>query len=61
MIKQSLKREFNPALSKDIEEFKFYIKNNKWKSSCPFELRLPYLDVPSMCKDKYIKYILKVK
>ena len=60
MIKSDQKREFNPANNVDVEEFKFFLKNNKWKKSCPFNLKFPYVDVPSMCKDIYVKYVFKV-
>lgn len=56
-----MKRDFNPSSSIDISELKFFIKYNKWKNNCPFKLKFPYLDVPTMCKDLYVKYKFDIK
>lgn len=61
MIIKPERREFNPSDLKDVQELRYFMKNNKWKNSCPFEVKLPYVDAPAMCKDKYIKFVLKIK
>lgn len=55
------RREFNPSNEKDVQELRYFMKNNKWKKACPFEVQFPYADVPAMCKDKYIKFVLNIK
>lgn len=52
------RREFNPANKADVAEFKFFMENNTWKNGCPFFLEKPYLDIPSMCKDRYISHMM---
>lgn len=54
MEKLTARRKFNPKNKEDIAEFKYYYENNKWKSNCPFILEWPYLNIPSMLKDKII-------
>jgi hypothetical protein len=54
----SLRREFNPANTKDLHELKFFKENNKWKEGCPFYLEDPFVDIPSMCESKYTSYML---
>ena len=43
------RREFNPADKKDLQEFKFFKKNGKWKAGCPFFLEDPFVEIPAMC------------
>lgn len=49
------KRIFNPKNKKDIELFKSFLADNKWGGPCPFILQEPYLTIPEMLKDKYIR------
>ncbi len=49
------KRTFDPKNKKDIELFKFFLANDKWGEPCPFILQEPYLTIPEMLKDKYIR------
>lgn len=49
---------FNPANKKHLIEFKFFMENNTWQNGCPFLLEEPYLEIPAMCKDKYVKHKL---
>jgi hypothetical protein len=41
----------------DVEEYKFFVKNGKWKTGCPFILEQPYLSVPHMINDKIIRHM----
>lgn len=54
----SPKRDFNPAAIKDLQELKFFKENNKWKTGCPFYIDDPYLEIPSMCDNKFTNYML---
>ena len=49
------KRTFDPKNKKDIELFKTFLSNNKWGGPCPFILQEPYLTIPEMLKDKYLR------
>lgn len=59
------KRKFNPTNVKDLSELKYFVKNGKWKTSCPFELEYPYLSVVDMSlrmfANLYIDSIIKTK
>lgn len=63
IMKKLDKRMFNPSNKKDLAELKFFIKNGKWKTTCPFETEHPYLNVVDMVLRKftssYIDSILK--
>ena len=49
------KHRFNPKNKNDIALLKQFITEYKWGGPCPFLLEEPYLDIPAMMKDKYIK------
>ena len=52
---------FDPSFFDDMEVAKEFLLNNKWSSDgCPFFLEWPYLDSPSMLKDKITKYTLGI-
>jgi hypothetical protein len=54
------RHEFNPSNKNDMKMVKTFLQNNKWGTNgCPFHLEWPYLDMPSMLKDKITKYVLK--
>lgn len=52
------RRLFDPTKKADLLELKYFMKNNKWKSGCPFYQEYPWEDIPAMCKDKYTSYQL---
>lgn len=53
------KREcFDPTNKDHVEEFKFFKQNNRWKNGCPFFLEEPFMDIPTMCSQKYINHSL---
>jgi len=59
LLDQSFKRrKFDPSKEADREEVKFFLANNKWKQICPFYVEHPWLDIPTMCKDKIAAYTL---
>jgi len=43
---------------KDLQEFKFFKKNGKWKNGCPFYLEDPFVEIPAMCESKFTNYML---
>lgn len=54
------RRIFNPADKKDVEDYRYFVVNGKWKNGCPFYLDWPYLTVPDMIKDRISRHALKV-
>lgn len=52
---------FDPNNFNHIKSFEHFLFNNNWKNGCPFELEQPYLDVPSMIKDKIAKHFIAFK
>jgi hypothetical protein len=60
------KRPFDPKNKSDINLLKRFMQEDKWGESpqflpCPFLLEDPYLTIPDMIKDKYIKFQLGIK
>jgi hypothetical protein len=55
------KRIFNPKNKNDVELLKQFLVKNSWGSPCPFILEEPYLTIPDMIKDKYIKLALGIR
>jgi hypothetical protein len=54
------RRLFEPSSKEDLKLVRKYLHDNKWgNDGCPFHLEWPYLDIPSMLKDKITKYTLK--
>jgi hypothetical protein len=61
---QSLKNPkflFDPKNKYHINLLKYFLNENRWGAPCPFLLEEPYLTIPDMLKDKYIKSQLGVK
>ena len=52
------RRTFNPASMQDLRELKHFVEHNSWKEACPFELEVPFLEIPLMCMTKYTAYML---
>ena len=55
------KRNFNPKNKDDIALFKRFLRLNSWGKPCPFILEEPYLTIPDMLKDKYIKHQIGIE
>jgi hypothetical protein len=54
------KRPFNPTHKNDIALLKQFLEENRWGESpqwlpCPFLLEKPYLTIPDMMMDKFVK------
>jgi len=52
---------FNPKNKEHVFLLKQFLQSCKWGKPCPFLLEEPYLTIPDMIKDKYIKYQLGVE
>ena len=53
------RHQFNPGSKGDMIEARKFFHSGKWEHNCPFYLEWPYLDIPSMIKDKITQYTLK--
>ena len=53
------RRLFEPGSKDDMKVVRKFLQQNKWENNCPFYLEWPYLDIPSMLKDKITEYTLK--
>jgi hypothetical protein len=53
------RHQFDPSSKGDMVVARKFLLNNKWEAGCPFYLEWPYLDIPSMIKDKITAYALK--
>jgi len=54
------RHQFDPSNKDDLKLVRKYLHNYSWgNNGCPFFLEWPYLDVPSMIKDKITEYTLK--
>jgi hypothetical protein len=56
---QQNRHAFDPNNKDDLDEFRFFIQNGKWRNICPFFLEWPYLTIPDMVKDKIAQNVLK--
>ena len=54
------RRLFDPKNPEDLKELKHFVDTNQWIDGCPFYLEDQYVDVPTMCKDKYTRAMLQV-
>ena len=54
------RRLFEPSNKDDMKLVRKYLHTLSWgNAGCPFYLEWPYLDIPSMLKDKITDYTLK--
>lgn len=53
------RRLFEPSSNEDMKVVRRFLHDNKWENGCPFYLEWPYMDIPSMLKDKITTYTLK--
>lgn len=52
------KRYFDPRSKSDLEDYKFFRDNKRWRNNCPFILEWPYLTITEMMSDKIIDMYL---
>lgn len=51
---------FDPKNKSHINLLKQFMIETRWGNPCPFILEDPYLTIPDMIKDKYVKYQLGI-
>lgn len=51
---------FDPKDKAHLKLFKSFLSENKWGKPCPFLLEEPYLTIPDMMKDKFIRNELEL-
>lgn len=49
------KRKFDIDSVEDIQEYKYFLDNKKWRNLCPFRVEWPYLTVTKMIEDQIVK------
>ena len=52
---------FDPKNKYHINLLRYFLNENRWGAPCPFLLEEPYLTIPDMLKDKYIKSHLGIQ
>ena len=52
------RRFFDPKKKEDLKELSYFLKNNRWKTGCPFFIEWPYENIIVMCQEKYTRYML---
>lgn len=50
------RREFDPASSQDLSEYKNFLKTSNWENGCPFITEWPYLSVIACIENKIIQH-----
>lgn len=56
------KKTFNIDNQDDIEEFKFFLLNKRWRNVCPFHVEWPYINVVDMIKDEIVnKFVTETR
>ena len=53
------RHQFDPSSKDDMKIVRKFLHNMKWENNCPFYLEWPYLDIPTMLKDRITKHTLK--
>lgn len=54
-----VRQKFDPANAEHVAEFKFFTSNLRWKKSCPFFLEEPFLDIPTLCSQRFLEHSMK--
>lgn len=49
------RRFFNASSKEDLIEYQFFVENDRWRTSCPFELEWPHLNIDNMIKAKIVQ------
>lgn len=51
---------FDPSNVEHLVDFRNFLEYNAWGGmGCKYDLEFPYLDIPSMCRDKVVSHFLK--
>lgn len=59
VFKQRVLIEFDPGNVKHRLDFAAFLKYDNWRNGCQYLLEDPYMDIPTMCKDKLLAHFLK--
>ena len=52
------KRLFDPSSKKDLKDYHFFLKNQRWEVNCPFILEWPHLTITDMIRTKIIDHYI---
>jgi len=52
------KEKFDAGNTKHLEEYRFFIKNQRWKDRCPFQLEWPFVSVVALMERKIIDHYI---
>jgi hypothetical protein len=61
VFRQKVLVEFDPTNPKHRLDFASFLKYDNWRNGCQYLLEDPYMDIPSMCKDKLLSHFLKAE
>ena len=53
------KRHFDPSSKKDLKDYYYFLKNQRWEVNCPFVLEWPYLTITDMIRTKIIDFYIE--
>jgi hypothetical protein len=53
------RKTFDVNNREHLNEFKFFIENERWTDGCPFMLEWPHTSIPDMIKDKIVRKMLQ--
>jgi hypothetical protein len=49
------RREFNPASVEDLNEYRYFLQQQKWRDTCPFILEWPFINIMQMIEHKIVR------
>ena len=49
------RREFDPANSVDLAEYRGFLETSSWKNGCPFVVEWPFLNVIDRIESKIVR------
>jgi hypothetical protein len=50
-----VKHEFDAEDAEDLAEYKYFLQHQRWKTSCPFILEWPFVDIIQMVEHKIVR------
>lgn len=52
------KRFFDPSNKEDVQEYKYFLENDRWRINCPFILEWPHLTMTDMIRTQLIDHYI---
>lgn len=49
------RREFDPTNVEDLNEYKYFLQQQKWRDNCPFILEWPFINIMQMIEHKIVR------